>query len=169
MISGARQVSICCRVIVLIGLPASFDKVLSIRRSYSVRVLGLSGCPFAFTCCSLQCLASSLRVMVLGSRSPACGVSSTCHVPLSTAPRILVSSNSAWLFTLKVVLAVRLMPFGSVYLTWYLPLGSFRIEPSPRLVFISCPIRAQYVPNLFDICCYLKISLGSDISRVPNR
>jgi hypothetical protein len=72
------------------------------------------GFPLLETCCARQWFANSLSVIVLGSRSPACGVSSTCQVPDSTAPRILVSSNSAAALVAKVVLAFRRSPFGSV-------------------------------------------------------
>ena len=134
-------------------------------------MFGLSGNPLLVTCCDRQCAASSFKVMDFGSRPPACGVWSMCQVPDSISPRIVVSWNSAAAFVWNVVAPVRLSPCGSVNLTWYLPDGNLRIDPSPLRVPNcppgSCPIRAQCVPKLVEINCYSMVVERSDKSKSP--
>jgi hypothetical protein len=89
-------------------------RVLSMSLWYSFRVFGLRGLPLELTRWVRQWSANCLRVRLLGSSPPLCGVWSACQVPDSIACLILVSSSSAVALVLNVVRAVRLCPFGSV-------------------------------------------------------
>ena len=86
---------------------------------------------------------------------------------------------SAAVFVLKVTRAERLFPWGSVNLTCQFPDGNFRTEPSPLFPLIthpavvSCPIRAQYVPNTCPILLFFIVfwcvCLGEPESEKPLR